>query len=204
MLLLAALPALLVPKNIAMVINRQGVLYPSGMDLFLIFQFGLIGALLSEVDVIVDEKKRGSEMVAMILAIACSAMMARLIFIDPAAAIIFGGVLMGVLIGGKVDSLPFLVGLLIAGGGMLGAYLYRGFAILAPVAVALAFCGFVDEYGHDRIPRIRSGLMRWFFSHRFTMPLGVFSIAYLGLIGFTHFFAFLAFDIAYEMNSKRD
>ncbi|MFH1750525.1 MAG: hypothetical protein ABH863_02505 [Candidatus Micrarchaeota archaeon] len=173
------------------------------MDLSLIFQYALIGAMLSQIDAIVDRGKRGGEFAAILLSVVCALLIVRLTVQDPSSALIFAGIILGVVIGGKVDALPYLIGAVIAGGGLLYALLYRNFMMLLPLSISLAFAGFVDEYGHDRIPQIRDHLMKWFFAKRFTLKFAVFFVAYLGLVSFSHFIAFLAFDIAYELNSGR-
>lgn len=191
------------PQQIATIINRPPLLVSDSMDLFLILQFGIIGALLSEVDVMVDEHRRGGEFASILLAIVCAFMMARLIAIDQGSAIIFTGILVAVIAGAKVDALPFILGFLIAAGGALYRIIYGNFLLFLPISLALGFSGFVDEYGHGRIPKIRDGLMQWFFEHRFTMKLAVFALAYVGAVSFSHFAAFLAFDVAYDLNSRR-
>ncbi|MEK6954193.1 MAG: hypothetical protein AABX01_04240 [Candidatus Micrarchaeota archaeon] len=174
-----------------------------GIDLLLTFQYALIGALLSEIDVIIDENKRASENAAILLSIICSLLMAWLIIADANSAILFGAILFGVFISGKVDALPFILGLLISAGALLQRAIASDYLSYLPIVLALAFCGVVDEYGNDRLGKIKSSLMNWFFRRRITMKLGVFSVAYLGVIPFSHLVAFLAFDIAYEVNSAR-
>ncbi len=174
------------------------------MVFLLIAQYALIGALLSEIDRIEDEYRKPNELLAILLAIVVSFMMARLMLIDTSSAILFSAIIIGVFLAGKIDNLPFILGALIAGGALFSLLLYSNFIFLFPISVALAFSGFIDEYGHDRIRKVEGRLLKWFFMRRMTLKLGVFAVAYIGFISTEHFLGFLAFDIAYELNSARN
>ncbi|MFH0971052.1 MAG: hypothetical protein V1835_00645 [Candidatus Micrarchaeota archaeon] len=173
------------------------------MSLLLIAQYGILGGLLSEIDKLEDRYTGRYEFVACVLAVIASLLMGYLIVTDISSAIIFSAILVGVVIGGKVDNLPFLLGALIIGGAILTRVMYADFLSIAPLPIALAFAALVDEYGNDRIGKIPSGLMQWFFLHRFTLKLAIFAIAYLEVIDIWHFLGFLTFDLAYEINASR-
>lgn len=173
------------------------------MDLLLIPLYGVSGALLSEIDNLEDRNLKHSEMEPIILAIINSLLMAYLIVTDFGSAIIFTAILLGVWLGGKIDNLPFLLGSLVLGGAIMYRFLYLDFMAVILLPIALAINGYLDEFGHDRVGKIRSRLMQWFFQNRFTMKFGVFVIAYFGLISIWHFLGFLIFDGAYELNARR-
>jgi hypothetical protein len=129
--------------------------------------------------------------------------MGYFIITDFSSAIIFSAIFIGVLIGGKVDNLAFIIGSLIIGGALLFRFLYTDFLSIIILPIALAFTAFIDEYGHDRMGKIKDSLMHWFFRYRFTFKFAIFMLAFYSVISLSHFAGFLLFDIAYDLNKTR-
>ncbi|MFH1443701.1 MAG: hypothetical protein ABIG96_06720 [Candidatus Micrarchaeota archaeon] len=173
------------------------------MSLILVAAYGLIGGMVALIDRLEDENEKRSELEPIFLAVVASFLMGYLIAVDEGSAIIFTAILLGVIFGGKVDALPWLIGILIAGGGLLSRILYDDFLAIIALPISLGVCGFLDEFGHERVPKIRDGLIQWFFLRRMTLKLGMFAAAFFGAITSWHFIAFLAWDLAYEIVASK-
>ncbi len=174
------------------------------MDLLMMFaSYGIGGALLSEIDRREDVLKNKNEIFTIILAVINSLLLSYLILNDASSAILFSAVLIGVIFGGKVDNLAFLIGSLILGGAILFRIIYLNFSYAIPLVFALAISALLDEYGHDRAKKYKTRLIGPFFEHRLTLKTSIMVLAILNVISVWHFIAFLIFDIAYELNSKR-
>ncbi|MBI5225101.1 hypothetical protein HY989_04495 [Candidatus Micrarchaeota archaeon] len=174
------------------------------MDLLMMFaSYGIGGALLSEIDRRQDELKNKSELFTILLAVINSLLLSYLVLTDASSAILFAAVLIGVIFGGKVDNLPFLLGSLILGGAILFRVIYQNFSYAIPLVFALAISALLDEYGHDRSKKYKTRLIGPFFEHRMTLKTSILVLSVVKVISVWHFLAFLIFDIAYELNSKR-
>ncbi len=173
------------------------------MGLWLLIPYAVSGGLLAWIDRLEDEGLKRHETEPIVLAIINSLLMGYLIVADFPSAIIFSAILLGVLIAGKIDNLPFILGALVLSGALLYRALTSNFLDFALLPAALAFAAFVDEFGNDKLRKIPSSLMRWFFLHRFTLKIGLFMVTFLGVITAWHFVAFLAFDLAYELVANK-
>ncbi len=167
----------------------------SAYQILIILAFVIIGAGLKYIDDAFDEdifSKRAAMVIAPILVIIWTC----LSIYDSVSATILFSVLFAVLLTGKLDNLVFkassiaLILILVLSGTLNFLWI--------PL-FTLIIMGVADEKGNDYVDNHathKSG--QFFFSHRFSMKIGVLGLCMLSWLPWFYLGAFLAFDGAYE------
>jgi hypothetical protein len=113
------------------------------------------------------------------------------------SATVLFAILFAVLLSGKVDNPAFKLSS-IALLAMLFLALMSRFSYM-PLAV-LTVLGIADEKGNDYADGNRLGeLAEFFFAHRCSMKVGTLGLCLASFLPWLYLFAFLAFDLAYEV-----
>jgi len=167
----------------------------SAYQILIILAFAIIGAGLKYIDDAFDEdifSKRVAMLIAPILVIIWTC----LSIFDSVSATILFSVLFAVLLTRKIDNLVFKVCsitliLILVLSGMLNFLWIPLFSLI--------MMGVADEKGNDYVDNHATlKLGQFFFSHRFSMKIGVLGLCMLSLLPWLYLGAFLAFDGAYE------
>ncbi len=137
---------------------------------------------------------------ALLLALPGGVWMGSLMAVDPGSATIFMGVLIALLLAGKLDNLPFKLGFTVALVLFAISFL-ADLGRLEPFAalVVLAFA-YLDEKAND-LPLVGrgSGWAAALLSNRPFLKLAVLALCLVGALpSLLYFFAFLAFDLGYS------
>ncbi|MGB7531708.1 MAG: hypothetical protein WA977_01855 [Halobacteriota archaeon] len=167
----------------------------SAYQILIVLAFAIIGAGLKYIDDAFDEdifSKRAAMVIAPILVIIWTG----LSIYDSVSATILFSVLFAVLLTGKIDNLVFKASsialiLILVLSGMLNFLWIPLFTLI--------IMGVADEKGNDYVDNhatLKSG--QFFFSHRFSMKIGVLGLCMFSLLPWFYLGAFLAFDGAYE------
>ena len=161
----------------------------------IIIAFAIIGAGLKYIDDAFDEdifSKRAAMLIAPILV----SIWTYLSISDSVSATILFSILFAVLLTGKIDNLVFkassiaLIAILVLS-GMLNFLWIPLFSLI--------MMGVADEKGNDYVDNHATlKLGQFFFSHRFSMKIGVLGLCIFSLLPWFYLGAFLAFDGAYE------
>jgi len=107
------------------------------------------------------------------------------------------GIVLGVVLGGKVNRPNLLAGLLT----VAVSNLLFGLALPEPwLVVVVALLSFVDEVGHDRLGG-RSGLVGLLFRYRLGLKVGTVLLAVSTFISVTTALDFFSFDLSYDLVS---
>ncbi len=162
----------------------------------LIAAFAAIGGGLKFIDEAFDEgifSKRAAILLAPVLV----AVWIAVSIIDAASATILFSILAGVLLAGKIDNAIFKTSSISL---ILAALLSGKIGILWPLFLALTIAGIIDEIGNNYVDSNRSNkIVEFFFLHRFTMKIGVFSLCAISMLPWRYLLAFLAFDVSYDL-----
>lgn len=156
--------------------------------------FAALGGGISYIDRVYDDamfSKKKAVVLAPLLVIIWLFLAAS----HKAYATLLLAILFASLMTGKVDTPIFkgsaallLIGLLVYWPG-----------ILWPSVVILMILGIIDEVGNDYADRKQeTGIVEFFFTHRFCMKLGVLGLAVVSWLPWMAFAAIMAFDIAYD------
>ena len=167
----------------------------SAYQILIVLAFAIIGAGLKYIDDAFDEdifSKRAAMLIAPILVIIWSCLSIS----DSVSATILFSILFAVLLTGKIDNLVFKVCsialiLILVLSGMLNFLWIPLFSLI--------MMGVADEKGNDYVDNHATlKLGQFFFSHRFSMKIGVLGLCIFSLLPWFYLGAFLAFDGAYE------
>jgi len=167
----------------------------SAYQILIVLAFAIIGAGLKYIDDAFDEdifSKRAAMLMAPILVIIWSCLSIS----DSVSATILFSILFAVLLTGKIDNLVFKVCsialiLILVLSGMLNFLWIPLFSLI--------MMGVADEKGNDYVDNHATlKLGQFFFSHRFSMKIGVLGLCIFSLLPWFYLGAFLAFDGAYE------
>lgn len=168
--------------------------------LFITLSFLGLGILIKYADQAYDEGIY-SRRTTLFLAIPGGLWMGALIAIDGGSATICLGLLFALLIAGKYDNLAFKIGFIVAL-SLGAAALVLGittFSLLGALIVLGA--AFLDEKAND-LPGVDGG-KDWkalLFYHRPFLKVAVLALCVAGILpSLLYFFAFLAFDLGYEL-----
>ena len=156
----------------------------------LILVFTLSGISLKLAD-IYGERGRGY-----VFSVVSAVGMGTLISDSPLSSSMVLGIIVGVVLAGKVDRPNLVVGLglTLVVSAVLG-FNIPDFALLAIIALA----ALIDEVGHDRVTS--RGILGKFFRIRMVLKAVVVVLTVLGLIDVIHCAGFLSFDVVYEVTN---
>lgn len=162
----------------------------------LIVAFAAIGGGIKFIDEAFDEgifNKR----VAYLLAPALVAVWMAVSLFDAISATILFSILAGVLLAGKIDNTIFKTSAISI---LLAALLSGKISILWTPFLSLTIAGIIDEFGNNYVDSNRARkAVEFFFLHRFTMKIGVTLLCAFSIFSWDYLFAFLAFDMSYDL-----
>ncbi len=163
---------------------------------YFIASYALMGGILKYIDDAFDKKafsKRKAVFIAPLLGVLWALNMA----LSAASATILAAVVFAAFLTRKINSTALKSGAVVL---VLAALAFGVFSVMWLPFAALAIAGIADEISSDYADskRIRNRLVHWLLAHRFMMKIAVLGFALLALFEWLYFFAFLAFDIAYE------
>lgn len=167
---------------------------PYGYHACIILAFAIIGAGLKYIDDAFDEGVF-SKKIAMLMAPILVIIWSRLSIFDSFSATILFSILFAVLLSGKIDNLAFKMSA-IALIFVLVLIRMLNFSLI-PLFV-LTVMGIADEKGNDYVDIHKLSKLEFFFSHRWSMKVGMLSLCTVSLLPWLYLCAFLAFDAAYE------
>lgn len=166
-------------------------------SILFIVSYALLGAGIKYIDNVFDENSF-SKNKAILLAPFLGILWALVMLLSSESATILLAIFLSVLFAGKINNIAFQFGSLII---VLGILFSGFFKFLWIPLIFITLAGIVDEIGNDIVDKkkILNIFLYYFFKYRFAMKLVVFSFALFNYFGWIYFFAFMAFDIAYEI-----
>ena len=160
--------------------------------------YALSGFFMKFSDDEFDEKN--NKILAVFLGIICGLFAAYATVTNIDAAYIFIGILIGNLLGLKVDGVHHIATLLtfLIIVAIIGIPGINGFILLACILGA-----WIDELGNDN-PKVYSKgkFFKYFFDYRFSMKVVILLLAMFGYLQLISFVYFLLFEIFYEFARK--
>ena len=150
----------------------------------------LAGSLIKLADDIAD-KKLFHNLFAMPLGLAYGLIMGYLMLIDADASLLFGGIVLGCLITGKINNMGHYFGL---GAILIVLFLYG--IKLTPLVLPIAALAALDEL-KDVIP-----LPNAVFQYRLFLKLGILVLVILDMLGLNALIILIAFDSAYILTER--
>jgi hypothetical protein len=181
----------------------HGVLFNSSeiaMDVLIPLSFLCLGMMIKFGDQAYDANAYPKK-TALLLALPGGVWLGSLMAVDAGSATIFMGVLIGLLLAGKLDNFAFGIGAGVAAVIEIAALL-TGFGTIdiAVMLVVLVFA-FVDERAND-LPGVDGG-RGWkavILQNRPFLKIAVLVLCLMGLLpSLLYFFAFMSFDLAYSV-----
>ncbi len=162
-----------------------------------IIAYAILGSGIKYIDAAFDENAF-SRNKAILLAPILGILWALTMLLSVESATILLAVFLSVLLAGEIDNTAFQLGSLT----IVLVILFSGFfEFLWLPLIFITLAGVVDEVGNDVVDKkkIDNKFIHHFFKHRFAMKLAVFFFALFNYFGWIYLFAFMAFDIAYEL-----
>jgi hypothetical protein len=150
----------------------------------------LSGSLIKLTDDI-EDKNLSRRIYAIPTGLAYGLLMGYLMISDTGAAILFGGIILGNLITGKINSNGHYSGL----GAILTVVFLHG-TKLSPLVLLIAALASLDEIG-DLIHAPK--FMEIIFEYRLILKLGILVLVILNMLGLNALLVLLAFDTAYML-----
>ena len=150
----------------------------------------LAGSLIKLADDIAD-KKLFHNLFAMPLGLAYGLIMGYLMLIDADASLLFGGIVLGCLLTGKINNMGHYFGL---GAILIVLFLYG--LKLTPLVLPIAALAALDEL-KDVIP-----LTNAVFQYRLFLKLGILVLVILDMLGLNALIILITFDSAYIMTER--
>ncbi|HLE88093.1 MAG TPA: hypothetical protein VI727_10565 [Candidatus Brocadiaceae bacterium] len=139
----------------------------------------------------IADKKLFHNLFAMPLGLAYGLIMGYLMLIDADASLLFGGIVLGCLITGKINNMGHYFGL---GAILIVLFLYG--IKLTPLVLPIAALAALDEL-KDVIP-----LPNAVFQYRLFLKLGILVLVILDMLGLNALIILIAFDSAYIMTER--
>jgi hypothetical protein len=181
----------------------HGVLFNSSeiaMDVLIPLSFLCLGMMIKFGDQAYDANAYPKK-TALLLALPGGVWLGSLMAVDAGSATIFMGVLIGLLLAGKLDNFAFGIGAGVAAVIEIAALLTGlGTIDVAVMLVVLVFA-FVDERAND-LPGVDGG-RGWkavILQNRPFLKIAVLVLCLMGLLpSLLYFFAFMSFDLAYSV-----
>lgn len=157
--------------------------------MILIFLSLLSGSLIKFTDDIEDKNLKRYRNFSIPCGISYGLAMGYLMLIDPDAALLFGGIVLGCLAAGKIDSIGHRSGL----SAILTVVFLNGIQISLLVLVIAALAAMDEFKDKFRFPKF----MDYVFKYRLILKFGILIMVILNIIGMNALIALLAFDLAY-------
>lgn len=156
----------------------------------LLLMASLSGSLIKLTDDI-EDKNLIKGLYAIPFGLAYGLSMGYLMLMDTGAALLLGGIILGNLVTGKIDSTGHYFGL-----GAILAVLFLYGVKLSPLVLAVAAFAALDEL-RDIIHAPQS--LDFIFEYRLMLKLGILVLVVLKIIGLNALIVLLAFDAAYML-----
>lgn len=162
------------------------------MQLLTLFTLGLIaGSLTKLADDIADKNLPLNRLFAVPSGLAYGLVMGYLMINDADAAVLFGGIVIGCLVTGKINNIGHYLGL----SAILTVLFLNGIKI-PPLVLPVAALAALDEL-KDALP-----LPGIIFKYRLFLKLGVLALAISGIMGLNALILLIAFDSAYIITDR--
>lgn len=162
------------------------------MQLLTLFILGLIaGSLIKLADDITDKNLPLNRVFAVPFGLAYGLVMGYLMINDADAAILFGGIVIGCLVTGKINSTGHYFGL----SAILTVLFLNGIKI-SPLVFLIAALAALDEL-KDALP-----LPGIIFEYRLFLKLGILALVISGILGLNALLLLIAFDSAYIITDR--
>jgi hypothetical protein len=139
----------------------------------------------------IEDKNLNRKIYAIPAGLAYGLLIGYLMISDTGAALLFGGIVLGNLIAGKINSAGHYSGL----GSILAVVFLHGIK-LSPLLLLIAVLAALDEMG-DLIGAPK--FMEFIFEYRLILKLGVLILVILDILGLNTLLFLLAFDAAYML-----
>ena len=154
----------------------------------------LAGSLIKLADDIEDKNLSINRYFAVLFGVAYGLLMGYLMIKDPHASTIFGGIILGCLLTGKINSMGHYFGL-----ASILIILFLNGIIISPVLLVIALLAALDELA-DAIPEI----LKPIFKYRPILKLGTLVLVILKILEFQALIILFSFDIAYILTERID
>ncbi|MBI5253213.1 MAG: hypothetical protein HY930_02275 [Euryarchaeota archaeon] len=165
-------------------------------EILILFSLGVIGGGLKFIDEAFDENAFNKKFAFLIAALLVVIWTGISIY-DASAATVLFAILAGVFLSGKIDNRAFRISAFVL---VTLLFLSGRFSIIWLPFFILTLAGIIDERGNDYVDsRKTNRALKFFFLHRFSMKLAVFAVCYAPYLHWLYLFAFLAFDVAYDL-----
>ncbi len=161
--------------------------------LYLLALAFLSGSLIKLTDDITDRGLKIPRIAAIPLGLAYGSLMGYLMLVDKDAAILFGGIVLGCLATGKINSNGHYFGL----GGIL-VFIFLNGIKFPPLVLLAAALAALDEMG-DIVSLKR---LQFIFEYRLILKSGMLALVILNLTGVNALLLLLAFDGAYIITER--
>jgi len=165
-------------------------------EILILLSFGVIGSGLKFIDEAFDENAFNKKFAFLIAAILVVIWIGISIY-DASAATVLFAILAGVFLSGKVDNPAFRTSAFTLA---ILLFLSGRFSLIWLPFFLLTLAGIIDEKGNNYVDAKKTNkIVMFFFLHRFSMKLGVLALCLTGCLAWLYLFAFLTFDIAYDL-----
>lgn len=155
----------------------------------------LAGSLIKLADDISDKNLRINRIFAIPFGIIYGSLMGYMMIADIDAALVFGGIVLGCLLSGKINSNGHYFGL----AAILAIVFFNGIK-LSPLVFMIAAFAVFDEMGEKiHIPNIDI-----VFKYRLFLKIGLVLLFILGLMGLNGLILLFTFDFAYILTGRLD
>ncbi len=153
----------------------------------------LAGSLVKLTDDIEDKTLPVNRLFALPFGIAYGLMMGYLMLADADASLLFGGIVIGCLITGKINSMGHYLGL----SAILSVIFLYGIK-LSPLVFPIAALAALDEM--KKIFRLSS--LNIVFDYRLILKLGILLLVIVNMLGLNALLILIAFDSAYLITGR--
>ncbi|MCZ7380666.1 MAG: hypothetical protein O8C64_03700 [Candidatus Methanoperedens sp.] len=161
------------------------------MSLLTLLVISLLSGSLIKLTDDIEDKNLSRKIYAIPVGLAYGLLIGYLMISDTSAALLFGGIVLGNLVTGKINSRGHYSGL----GAILAVFFLYG-AILSPLVLLIAAFAALDELG-DLIQTPK--FMDFIFKYRLILKLGILVLVILNMLGLSALLVLLAFDAAYML-----
>jgi hypothetical protein len=144
-------------------------------------------------DDIMDENIHISHLLSIPPGLAYGLLIGYLMIADTNATVLFGGIVLGCLVTGKINGIGHYFGL----AGILLVLFMNGIK-LSPLVFLIAALAALDEIGD----MIHVKKFTFLFDYRLVLKLGILALAILNIAGINALLILLAFDFAYILTER--
>ncbi|NJD51352.1 MAG: hypothetical protein FIB07_00615 [Candidatus Methanoperedens sp.] len=155
----------------------------------------LVGSLIKLADDISDKNLRINRLFAIPFGVIYGSLMGYMMISDIDASLIFGGIILGCLISGKINSTGHYFGL-----AAILAIVFLNSVRISPLVFTIATFASLDEMGE----KIHIPGLDILFKYRLFLKIWVFLLFILDLTGFNGLLLLFAFDFAYIFTGRLD